>query len=224
MVALGERPIIIDAEAEFMSRAGGIIRLAGVISQLLDPYRDAYWRRAREFGVDPTGKVFVDKHPLGAIRLPLIHKMFPAARVVFALRDPRDVVLSCFRRSFNMNPNMYEFNTVLGAARLYDAVMTAGEAYTGRLPIQVLRVRHEDLVEDFDESARELCQFLGVDWTPKLREFADTERPIATPSSTQVARGLYRQGVGHWRNYAPALEAARPILEPWIEKFGYPAA
>ena len=111
MVALGERPVMIDAEVEFLSRAGGMTRLAGTVSDLLEPFRDAYWRRVREFGVNPRGKVFVDKHPLSTIRLPLIHKVFPDAKIIFALRDPRDVVLSCFRRSFNMNASMYEFNT-----------------------------------------------------------------------------------------------------------------
>lgn len=223
MVALGERPVMIDAETEFVSRAGGMTRLASVMSDLLEPFREAYWRRVRNFGVDPAGKVFVDKHPLSTMRIPLMYKMFPYAKLIFAMRDPRDVVLSCFRRSFNMNANMYEFNTIEGAARFYDAVMAAGEAYLARLPVQVLRVRHEDVVADFDAAAGGLCEFLGVDWTTKLREFAETERPIATPSGAQVAKGLNAEGVGQWRNYAFALDPVAPVLKPWIEKFGYPA-
>lgn len=222
MIALGERPVMLDAEAEFVTRAGGIARLAGVMGDMLEPFRQSYWRRAREFGVDPTGKVFVDKHPLSTMRIPLMYKMFPDAKIIFALRDPRDVVLSCFRRSFNMNANMYEFNTILGAARLYNAVMAAGEVYLERLPVKALRVRHEDLVADFDSVAGDLCTFLEVDWTPALRDFAATQRNIATPSGVQVAKGLNSEGVGHWRNYAFALESVGPILAPWIEKFGYP--
>jgi len=151
-------------------------------------------------------------------------KVFPSAKVIFALRDPRDVVWSCFRRSFNMNANMYEFNTLDGAARFYDAVMTAGEAYFGRLPLKVHRLRYEDIVADFETQGRALCDFLGVDWTDKLKDFASTERAIATPSSAQVGRGLYAEGVGQWRNYAAALEPVMPILRPWIEKFGYDAS
>jgi Flp pilus assembly protein TadD len=224
MVALGERPVMIDAESEFVSRAGGMHRLAGVLSDLLEPFRDSYWRRVRNFGVDPAGKVFVDKHPLSTMRIPLMYKMFPEAKFIFALRDPRDVVLSCFRRSFNMNANMYEFNSVFGAARFYDAVMKAGEAYLERLPVKVHQVRHEDMVADFDAAAGALCDFLAVEWTPILRQFASTERTIATPSGAQIAKGLNAEGVGHWRNYAFALEPVATILGPWIEKFGYPPA
>jgi hypothetical protein len=221
MEALGERPVMIDAESQFLSRAGGMIRLSEAVSDLLEPFREAYWRRVREFGVNPAGKVFVDKHPLSTTRLPLIHKVFPGAKIIFALRDPRDVVLSCFRRSFKINAGSYEFNTLEGAARFYDAVMTAGEVYFARLPLEVHRLRYEDLVVDFEGQARALCAFLGVEWTDGLKDFADTERAIGTPSSTQVRRGLYEEGVGQWRHYAAAMEAVMPVLQPWVEKFAY---
>jgi Flp pilus assembly protein TadD len=222
MAALGERPCMIKAELEFMSRAGGMTRLAAILGDLLEPFREDYWRRVREFGIEAAHKVFVDKHPLSTMRIPLLYKMFPQAKLIFALRDPRDVILSCFRRSFNMNANMYEFNSIIGAARFYDAVMRAGETYMAVLPVKVHRLRHEDLVADFDTATADMCEFLGVRWTAKLNDFALTERPIATPSSVQIGRGLHDEGVGHWRNYRFALEPAAQILKPWIEKFGYP--
>jgi len=220
---LEERPLMLDAELTFLTRAGGLKQLAATPGEALEPYRRTYWKRVREFGVNPAGKVFVDKHPLGTVRLPLIHKVFPGARLLFALRDPRDVVLSCFRRSFNMNEAMYAFNTIEGAATYYDAVMTAGEAYLASLPIETYRVRYEDLVSDFEGRTRELCDFLGVPWADHLKNFAQTasKRRVATPSSTQVGRGLYEGGAGQWRRYAFALEPVLPILKPWIEKFGY---
>jgi tetratricopeptide (TPR) repeat protein len=224
IVALDERPVMLDAEMEFLTRPGGVKRLGGVVSELLEPYQQAYWRRVRAFGVEPGGKVFVDKHPLSTFRLPLIFKVFPYARIIFALRDPRDVVLSCFRRSFNMNAAMYEFNSIERAARYYDAVMRAGEVYFERLPLEVCRVRYEDLVSDFETTAKRVSEFLGVEWNAQMKDFAKSAaegRRIATPSSTQVLRGLYAEGVGQWRNYAFAMEPAMEILRPWVEKFGY---
>jgi Tfp pilus assembly protein PilF len=226
IVALDERPVMIDAETEFLTRPGGVTRLADTVSDLLNPFRDAYWKRVREFGIEPSGKVFVDKHPLSTFRLPLISKLFPEARIIFAVRDPRDVVLSCFRRSFNMNAAMYEFNSLERAARFYDAVMSAGEVYLRDLPVQALRIRYEDLVADFGGVAGGLCDFLGVPRTDRLKEFAQTaaNSRIATPSSAQVGRGLYTEGVGQWRNYAFAMQPALPILRPWLAKFGYEAS
>lgn len=221
MEALGERPVMIDAWTEFLSRAGGMIRLADAVSDLLEPFRDAYWRRVEEFGVKAAGKVFVDKHPFNTIRLPLLTKVFPDAKVIFAIRDPRDVVLSCFRRGFTMNANNFEFTELESTAKFYDVVMTAGETYFARLPLKSHRIRYEDLVADFEREGRALCAFLGVEWTDKLRDFAATERAIMTPSSTQVRRGLYEEGAGQWRNYAEPLATVMPILQPWIERFGY---
>jgi tetratricopeptide (TPR) repeat protein len=226
VVALGERPVFLDAEMEFLTRPGGVTRLAEVMGDLLEPFRVSYWKRVGEFGIDARGKVFVDKHPLHAIRLPLINKVFPNAKMIFAMRDPRDVVLSCFRRSFNMNFSMYEFNTLEGAAKYYDAVMQAAAVYFDRLPFDLHRVRYEDLVVDFEATSRGLCDFLGVQWTADLENFAQTARArrIGTPSSAQVGRGLYEEGIGQWRNYAFALEPVMPILQPWIEAFGYAPA
>lgn len=226
VAALGERPAMITAELEFLSRRGGLERLAGVMGDSLQTYRDDYWRRVKDFGVETRGKVFIDKQPLNTFRLPLISRLFPEAKIIFAERDPRDVVLSCFRRSFNMNASMYEFNTLEGTARYYAAVMEAGEAYMAVLPNPVFRLRYEALVGDFRGVVGSLCDFLGVDWTEAMTAFADTaaSRSIATPSSTQVGRGLYEEGVGQWRRYAEFLAPVTPILAPWIGKFGYEAA
>jgi len=223
IVALEEREVLIDAMQEYLTPIGGMIRLADVDGATLEPFRDSYWKKVREFGVEPAGKVFVDKHPLSTIRLPLINKMFPQAKIIFARRDPRDVVLSCFRRSFNMNPSMYEFNTIESAARYYVSVMEAGQVYLESLPLDVHFIRYEDLVADFDATTKSLCGFLGIEWTEKLKGFADTarSRPITTPSSTQVGRGLYSEGAGQWRNYDFALKPVLPVLQPWIERFGY---
>lgn len=223
VVALDERPVMIEAETTFLTQPGGVGRLAAAPDGVLAPLRGAYWRRVRDFGIDPAGKVFIDKHPLSTIRLPLIAKMFPSAKIIFALRDPRDVVFSCFRRSFNMNASMYEFNTIESAASYYDAVMQAGAVYLDKLPLKTMRVRYEDLVADFEPVATGVLEFLGLEWTDQVNNFAEAARGrrIATPSSAQVVRGLYGEGVGQWRNYAFALEPALPTLKPWIERFGY---
>ena len=214
---------MLKAEMEFLAQRDGVTRLAGVLGESLEPFREDYWRRVGDFGVDTRDKTFVDKQPLNTFRLPLIFKLFPEARIIFAVRDPRDVVLSCFRRSFNMNASMYQFNSLEAAARYYAAIMEAGAAYMQALPLEVFRIRYEDLVRDFIPTATDLCAFLGVEWNERMKDFAQTAagRRIATPSSTQVGRGLYEEGVDQWRHYDVALKAVTPILAPWIERFGY---
>ena len=223
ITTLEERPVLLQAEAEFLTRPGGISRLGGALGELLEPFREDYWRRVKDFGVKPNHGVFIDKHPLNTIRIPLIKKLFPSSKIIFALRDPRDVIFSCFRRSFNMNISMYQFNTLMGAATYYDAVMKAGSSYIERLELDVFFLRYEELVGDFDMTLDRLCEFLGISWNDSFRGFAEAaaNRRIATPSSTQVGRGLYEDGIGQWRHYAAMLDPVLPLLEPWIVKFGY---
>jgi hypothetical protein len=101
--------------------------------------------------------------------------------------------------------------------------MSLAELYREKLQLNERALRYEDLVADFDGQARALCAFLEIDWAPAMGAFAERARKglIATPSSTQVAEGLYSRGVGQWRAYREQLAPVLPVLEPWVRRFGY---
>ena len=203
--------------------SGGLERLARIGATEAARQRDSYWSRVRAFGVEPRGKVFIDKMPLSSVLLPAVAKLFPDARILFARRDPCDVVLSCFRRRFGMNPSMYQLLTLDGAAAYYDAVMRLSEIYRDLLTVPQHLVRYESLVEDFEGTARAACDFLGLEWDQAMLDFAAKARSrgISTPSAAQVARGLNREGQGAWRRYAEQMAPVLPLLEPWVERFDY---
>ena len=170
-------------------------------------------------------KVFIDKHPLNTLKLPLIAKLFPDAKILFARRDPRDVVLSCYRRRFAMSGSAYQLLTLPGAAGYYDAAMQIAERLEPAQGAQTLVVRHEALIAGFDEIAASVCDFLGLARSDALRGFAERtkDRGIATPSGAQLAGGLSAEGVGQWRRYRQQMAPALPKLAPWVERFGYDA-
>jgi hypothetical protein len=145
--------------------------------------------------------------------------------VLVARRDPRDVVLSCFRRRFAMNGPMYQLLALPSAAEFYDAAMQIGERLGSGLALPTLVVRHERLIEEFDAVAREACAFLDLPFTEAMRGFAQRiqDRGIATPSGAQVSRGLTAEGVGAWRRYAGPMAGVLPTLQPWVERFAYAA-
>lgn len=222
IVSLEEKPVLTAAVRAYLTQDGGPDRLAKADEHELDSYRRDYWKRVGDY-LSVTGLHFIDKEPLSTIKLPVIAKLFPGAKILFAIRDPRDVVLSCFRRQFNLNPSMYELLTLEGAAKFYASVMELGELYREKLGLDWYVVRHEALVEDFEGETRKVCAYLGVDWTEKMRHFAEHARnkQISTPSALQVMKGLNRDGMAQWRHYAKELEPALPHLMPWVEKFGY---
>ena len=224
VVSLEEKNTLGDATRDYFADLRGLAALANLKGDDLLRARARYWDHVRDFDADVQGKVFVDKHPLMSTKLALVAKFFPNAKVIFAIRDPRDVVLSCYRRLFTINPSMYEFLDLERSARYYDAVMRLSALYRARLNLDWHELRHETLIEDFEGEARKVCDFIGIEWNEKMHDFAQRAqiRPIATPSALQVMKGLNSDGVGQWRNYREQLAPIMPILQPWVEKFGYP--
>jgi tetratricopeptide (TPR) repeat protein len=223
IVALEERPTLLGAIERYLDPPTGLAALADMDEATAEQLRRDYWARVRSFGVEPTGKVFVDKQPFYTLWLPLIVKLFPDAKLVVPRRDPRDVVLSCFRRPFFMTPVTWEFLDLERGAQVFDAAMRILDLACERSPLPVFDYRHEDLIEDFDGVCGALCRFLGVAWDDRLRDFAQTARArrVTTPSATQVVRGLNRDGVGAWRAYGAQAQVMQPILAPWVERLGY---
>ena len=212
-----------DTAGEYFFLEGGMTRLAALDEDALAKLREAYWRRVAEAGIATDRPVFVDKMPLNSVHMGMIARLFPAAKILFALRDPRDVVLSCFRRRLVMTAHMYELSTLAGAAAFYDAVMRLAMIYRETLALPVLELRHEDMIADFDGETRRVCDFLGLEWHGAIRNFAaDAKaRDIKTPSASQVVRGLNTDGAGQWRRFAPQMAPVLPVLAPWVARFGY---
>lgn len=225
IVALEEKPTLRALTAEYFSDDAGLDRLAAMTEAEAEPLRQAYWRSVAEYGVDVAGKVFVDKAPLSTIWQPLISRLFPQARILFAVRDPRDVAVSCFRHAFLVNAMTGAFADLQQTADFYSEVMSLAEIYADKLPLPVLRHRHEDLIEDFEGQVRSICEFVGVPWDPAMLDFVSTarRRDIRTPSADQVRQGLNRSGMAQWRRYQSQLAPVLPTLGPWVERFGYPA-
>jgi tetratricopeptide (TPR) repeat protein len=224
VILLDEKPTLADS-LPLTESEEGLSRIAQLEGAELDALRNAYWARAAEYGFTRSARTLVDKMPLNCEVLCLVSKLFPDARILFAVRDPRDVAFSCFRRRFGMTRQMYELLTLESTAVYYDAVMTLSELYRDRLQLPRLDLRHEDLVHDFEREARRLCAFLGLEYDTGVASFAEIahSRNISTPSAAQVLRGLNDDGVGQWRPYESEMQGVMPLLAPWIARFGYGA-
>jgi hypothetical protein len=224
VVHLEERDTLRAPALTFLDRHGDIASLIRTSRRNLQGLRDDYWSRVRGFGVDPAGKVFIDKGPFNTPRLAVIRRLFPKAKILFAVRDPRDVVLSSFRRRFRINPTTFALLDLEDSAHLYAATMQFADSLRGKIAIDEYMLIYERLIADFDTEARAVCDFIGVPWRDDLIEFAERAKRggVNSASSDQIARGLYTGNTSHWRRYREQMEPVLPILKPWIDKFGYP--
>ncbi len=162
VVTLEERGTLDAAVKDFLVDRAAADRLVRAGERDIAAHRDEYWRRVAAFGARPAGKVFVDKNPFNALKLPLIQKLFPRARILFTIRDPRDVVLSCFRRRFILNASTYEFLDLGRAARFYAASMRFADVMAAKRDMPTHVLRFEAFVDDFTVEAAALCAFVGA--------------------------------------------------------------
>ncbi|HEX4159410.1 MAG TPA: sulfotransferase [Rhizomicrobium sp.] len=222
---LEERETLAGLCPGYMGRSDGSPNLYLPHGKELDLARETYWRRVRAFGAKPDDKIFVEKQPFNTLFLPLIARLFPSAKIIFQVRDPRDVILSCFRRHLEVKPTTFELLTLADAARFYDRVMRCGELCRSKLPLDIFEVRYEDIVSEFDNSVLAICRHLGMEWTDSMRDFdrSARSRAIRSVSSSQVRQRLYPDGIGYWHRYEKQLAPVLPSLRPWVERFGYPA-
>jgi tetratricopeptide (TPR) repeat protein len=224
IVCLEEKEILASVCADLVSEAG-LSEWPAHPDTLIHERRRLYWQGASAALAAPLGAaLLIDKLPLNLVLLPAMARIFPGAKVIVALRDPRDAVLSAFQQRFGMNVAMAQMLELDSAARYYDAAMTLLERCREKLPLHFHQVRYEDVVEDLEGQARGLASFLGLAFEPAMLEFSATarRRDIATPSARQVIQPLYTRSVGRWRAYAPHLATVLPVLAPWAERFGYP--
>lgn len=185
--------------------------------------RQFYFDSAEKFVGAHDGKVFIDKHPLSTARIRIIKLLFPQSRIIFALRHPCDVVLSCFMQRFALNEAMINFSTLDGAVKTYAAVMHLWLNARRTLSLSVHDIRYEDVVTDFDTQIGDALKFLGVPWTDDVKNFHThaQARHVRTASASQVTQPLYASSIARWQSYARHLAPHMNTLRPFIEAFSY---
>jgi tetratricopeptide (TPR) repeat protein len=212
--------------AELRRRGGYPEALDGLDGQELAAMRQTFWAAAEQIVGPPEGRLLVDKLPLNIVELGLANLLFPDARVVVALRDPRDVCLSCLMQRFALNEAMVNFLDLERTAETYAAVMDLWLHYREALTLAWTEYRYEDLVEDFEGVAKPVLDFIGVGWHEAVAGYRDTVsvEAVRTPSYRDLADPLHSQAVGRWRRYPEALAPVQEKLAPFVAAFGYPEA
>lgn len=166
----------------------------------------------------------VDKNPLNMHWLPFIHRLFPKAKFILALRHPCDVILSCYMQNFRSSTLAAACTSLERLARAYAQVMNDWVEDARIFNPDVLVSRYEDLVTDFPGQAQRIAEFLALeDVTPMLAfdQHASKKPYIGTPSYSQVIEPINRRAVGRWQKYRQYIEPVLPILEPMMRHWGY---
>jgi tetratricopeptide (TPR) repeat protein len=160
-----------------------------------------------------TGKpFFIDKMPNNFRHLGMIHLILPNAKIIDARREPMACCFSNFKQLFASGQ---EFTYSLeDSARYYRSYVELMEHWNAVLPDKILRIGHEDVVEDLEGNVRRLLEFCGLEFESACLEFHKTDRSIRTASSEQVRRPIFKEGLDQWRNFEPWLGPLKAALGP----------
>ncbi|MGA2776967.1 MAG: sulfotransferase [Steroidobacteraceae bacterium] len=151
-----------------------------------------------------TGKPhFIDKMPNNFRHIGLIHLILPNARIIDARRS---AIACCFSNFKQLFASGQEFTYSLeDIARYYSSYVALMNHWDAALPGKVLRIQHEELVEDLAGNVERLLAFCGLGFEPACLEFHRTDRSIRTASSEQVRQPINRFGLDQWRHFKPWL-------------------
>ena len=154
--------------------------------------------------------VFIDKMPNNFRHIGLIHLMLPNARIIDARREP---MACCFSNLKQLFAQGQEFTySAEDIARYYRTYLDLMGHWDEALPGRVLRVHHEDVVADLEGSVRRMLDHCGLEFEPACVEFHKTRRSVRTPSSEQVRRPIFRDGLDQWKTYEPWLGPLKTAL------------
>ena len=160
---------------------------------------------------------FIDKMPNNFCHIGLIHLMLPNAKIIDVRRDPMACCVSNLRQLFAKGQ---EFTySIEDIARYYRTYLELMRHWDAVLPGRILRVWHEDVVEDLEGNVRRILGFCGLEFEPTCVEFYKTERSVNTASSEQVRRPIFLGGLFQWRNYEPWLGPLKDKLDDALIRY-----
>lgn len=192
----------------------------------IENLRGIYWRQAQTLhGNQFDEKILVDKMPLNITHLGFIRRIFPRAKVLVAIRDPRDCILSGYMQNFHRVHAMDQFLTLETAAEFYASVLGLWLHHRDVLGMDVFEFRYEDLVASPKPMLEAALEFLGEDWDATVLQHekivVSSSATIATPSMRDVSDPIYTRAANRWPKYQDQLAPIVPQIQKFITAFGY---
>lgn len=169
------------------------------------------------------GRLLLDKNPGMNLLIPMVVRVFPETKFLIALRDPRDVIISCFMQALPPTPISSAYLSLEGTVNQYANVMGFWLDMLPRMGSQWIYARYEEMVEDLPAVAKSILDFLGVGFEDNVLKFYEHARAkrVTSPSREDVRKPLYQTAVGRWRNYQKYLEPYLSALDRFVKAFDY---
>ena len=153
---------------------------------------------------------FIDKMPNNFRHIGLIHLILPNAKIIDARRAPMDCCFSGFKQLFAEGQEFTYGLTEVG--RYYADYVQLMDHWDAVLPGQILRVQHEDVLDDQEGQTLRMLDFLELPFEEATLQFHKTDRAVRTASSEQVREPINRKGQDAWKPFEPFLGELKTAL------------
>lgn len=223
-IAMIEEKPLVDALVANLGTVGvgNISALAAVTDKTAKMVSNGYLKSLRKHADGQP--VVIDRMPFNLAHIGEILRIFPNAKFILAVRDPADIVLSCFMQSFGLEGAMASMTTPETTAVTFDKLFRLWQVFLDTHDFQHIVCRYEDVVNDPEATLKPIVEFLGLNWDAKLlnhQKTASARSHINTASAGQVTQPIYKSSVKRWHNYADFMPEALETLKFWREYFGY---
>ena len=189
--------------------------LTGLSNEQLLRLGEKYLADTRIYRTDKP--YFIDKMPNNFRHIGLIHLILPNAKIIDARREP---MACCFSNLKQLFASGQEFTySITDIARYYRTYLELMQHWEMVLPGKVLRVQHEEVVDDLEGNVRRILDFCGLDFEPGCVEFHKTERSVRTASSEQVRQPIFRDGLDQWTKYKAWLGPLERALGDALDRY-----
>ncbi|MDH6300758.1 tetratricopeptide repeat-containing sulfotransferase family protein [Polynucleobacter sphagniphilus] len=155
--------------------------------------------------LSPDHDIVVDKMPANFLHVGLMHAILPNAKIIHCKRNAIDTCLSIYSKLFN-DEQLFAYD-LKELGEFYLAYESMMDHWKKVIPAEnFIEIEYEDVVENIEEQARKMLDFVGLEWEAACVDFHKTKRTVKTASANQVRQPLYKSSSGRWRKHAEQLQ------------------
>lgn len=161
-------------------------------------------------------RFITDKMPHNFLNIGLISLLFPQAKIIHCVRDPRDTCLSNYFQDFGwLHPYSSRLDWLGAYYREYLRIMEHWKA----INMPVYSVLYDDMVNEQESTTRKMLDYCGLEWHDACLDFHRSRRVVATASYDQVRQKIYTRSQARWKRYekhiSPLIENLGNALDGW---------
>ena len=177
----------------------------------------------RELPANSSPEFLLDKNPSPTAALHLFLRVCPQLKVIIALRDPRDVVISCFFQNLMLTAANANFLSLERTVKHYADLMDVWLRLRELGGFDWIESRYEEVVANLEAEGRRVTGFLGLSWHENQVAFREKTQGkfVFSPTFSEVAKPVYQRAVGRWQNYAEDLAPFQEKLDSYCRALGY---